>query len=588
MSTSPVLRLDAYRGRREHRLRLARALHASHGERKRLLGLLEASVGLLDADRAAVLWVDEYGPGLVHVHALLDLLSDRPRRSFPLEPLRLAWQEGVPGILDAPDMERTEIPILHESVRSACAVALGSDGARAWFLVADGSAPRRPLVPDAAQTLMFVAGEVAAIVLHRDMEEGDADSGEGEGFAGWGVLRDMEGREQDADAGRRISGRFLVVRALLVATEDDFASDPDALAHQIEATRSELAEVLPGDPERSRWEALLAALEDRDLEALAAESLGLAGEVEAMGHNHGAGTLYRAAWDAAVAAGDAATAVEAGRLLARLERRRGSWDGALHWYGVTRDVARERGDRAKEAVVLSGWGSVLRDKGNLPGARSIFLEGLDAARDSGDAYALGSTHHDLMAVEQDAGALGRAIIHGWRAVEVYPEEESRLHAMAALAGCFLQTGELDAADDAYSIVEARVEHPEYRFAAREGLAYVAARKGSPEVFEERVAASDASGWADHAGVWTRAQILLFRGLGYQALGRTDEAGVWLEKARTFSERHGVSKVMFDAEAALERLSEKTAGGDPPDVSPPEEMPEIRRGLSAMREALVVA
>ncbi|MBW3535195.1 MAG: hypothetical protein KY453_08280 [Gemmatimonadetes bacterium] len=75
MSTSSVLRLDEYRGRRDQRLRLARALHGAHDGRRRLLGLLETAVGVLDADRAAVLWVDEYGAGLVHVHLVLDLLT---------------------------------------------------------------------------------------------------------------------------------------------------------------------------------------------------------------------------------------------------------------------------------------------------------------------------------------------------------------------------------------------------------------------------------------------------------------------------------------------------------------------------------
>lgn len=541
-----------------------------------------------------MLWVDEYGPGLVHVHVLLDLLSDRPRRSFPLEPLRLAWQEGIPGILDAPDMERSEIPVLHDTARSACAVALGSDGARAWFLVADGSSARRPMEADAAQTLMFLAGEVAAVVLHRDLKEGVAVAsaeGEIERFAGWAVLQDVEGREEDAEAGRRISARFFVVRALLATLDDDFASDPEGLAHQLDATRRELAAVLPGDPERELWDTLLDALEQRDLDAVAGAAMDLSVSVEAMGHTYGASTLYRASYDVAVAAGAAAIAVEAGRLLARLERRRGAWDRALEWYGVARDVARERGDRRGEAVVLSGWGNVLRDKGNLRGARSMLLEGLEAARESGDGYALGSAHHDLMAVEKDAGCVGRAIMHGWRAAEVYPEEESRLHAMTALAGCFLEAGELDAADDAYSIVLARVEAPEYRFAAREALAHVAARRGREADFEALAEASDASNWKALASVWTQAQILLFRGLSYEALERADEASHWLERARSFAEENGVNKAIFDAEAALRRLAAGVpdeVGPMAEDAGPPEEMPVIRRELTAMREALVPA
>ncbi len=589
MSTSSVLRLDEYRGRREQRLRLARALHGVRDDGRRLLALLETAVGILGADRAAVLWVDEYGPGLVHVHVLLDLVSDSPRRSFSLEPLRLAWNAGVPGILDAPDLGRSEIPLLRDTTRSTCAVALGSDGARAWFVVADGATTRRPLDPDQAQSLMFVAGEVAAVVLHRDLDPiagsgspaADAEDGR---FAGWAILQDVEGREGDAVASRLISARFLVVRALLTFIDDDFVADPDALAHQIDATRRELGPALEERPEGALWARILDGLEAGDLKEVGEATLDLGAAAEEEGHVHGAATLYRAAYDVAVAAGLAATAVEAGRLIGRLERRRGAWNDAVRWYETARGVAREEGDRCAEAVVLSGLGNALRDKGNLPGARAVLLEGLDAARESGSALALGVAHHGLLAVEGAAGNTARAIVHGWRAVEVYPEEESRLQALTSLAGAFLKTGELDAADDAYSIVAARVQYPEYRFAAREALAHVAARRRRKEEFLALAAESDASGWRE-ASVWTQAQILLFRGLSYEAIGERAVARKWLQEAVDFADANGVSQSSFEAEAALAALDRD----DQPALDEaPEEMPMIRQQLRAIREALVLA
>src|SRR5688500_8778683 len=136
MPTSTVLRLDELRVRREQRLQRALALHRTDAERHRVIEHLAGVTALLGCDRAAAVWVDEYGPGQVHVHAMVDLLSDLPRRRFPAEPLRLAWNDGVPGKLDLPDVARGAAIPLHDAGRSLCAVALGSDGARAWFLVA--------------------------------------------------------------------------------------------------------------------------------------------------------------------------------------------------------------------------------------------------------------------------------------------------------------------------------------------------------------------------------------------------------------------------------------------------------------------
>jgi hypothetical protein len=44
------------------------------------------------------------------------------------------------------------------------------------------------------------------------------------------VLRDIEGRENDDAASRRIGGRFLVARVLRSLVDDDLSMDPVSLA----------------------------------------------------------------------------------------------------------------------------------------------------------------------------------------------------------------------------------------------------------------------------------------------------------------------------------------------------------------------
>ncbi|NIP60553.1 MAG: hypothetical protein GWM92_19420, partial [Gemmatimonadetes bacterium] len=205
-----ILRLDEYRGRRVQRFRRTTALYQADPERAKLVRCLGDVCDLLGADRAAILWVDEYGAGLVHVHTLLDLGSDEPRRGFSITPLRKAWEEGVPGLLDFPDMGKAGGVILPEGPRSFCTVALGSDGARSWFLVADSITPRPSLARGRAESLMFLAGECASILLHLDMEDDVPDAEAGsfdrvrrERFSGWPVLQDVDRAAENEALDRR-------------------------------------------------------------------------------------------------------------------------------------------------------------------------------------------------------------------------------------------------------------------------------------------------------------------------------------------------------------------------------------------------
>ena len=154
MPASTVVRLDELRVRREQRLQRCFALHRTDGERFRVVHHLAEAARLLAAERVAAVWIDEYGPGVVHPHTVLDLLSDIPRRRFAAEPLRLAWNDGVPGKIDLPDLGRSGLISIHDATRSLCTVALGSDGSRAWFLIVEGLGARLPLDGETSGRLM--------------------------------------------------------------------------------------------------------------------------------------------------------------------------------------------------------------------------------------------------------------------------------------------------------------------------------------------------------------------------------------------------------------------------------------------------
>lgn len=583
MPNSTVLKLDDYRERRDLRLRLATSLHRADPGRGELVEHLARLAFLVGADRVATVWVDEYGPGLVHPHVVLDLLNDRPRRGFSIDPLRRAWENGVPGVQESSTWSKAD------GSPWTLAVALGSDGNRSWFLVADAVAPRAGLGAKLRDLVMFVAGECSAVVLHRDLDAALARTGSESRqgrprFAGWPILQDVEGREGDERVGQRIAVRFIVARLPRLLVEDDLAVPLERLRQQAQRARDEVDAKMVGleqDAETGLWSEVLDAFESGDIEALGTTLLELGTCIEDQTHLHGATELYGLAYEMFAACGMITAAVEAARFAGRAQRRLARWDEAHRWYGVARDVAETASMEHKVAVVLDGVANIHRDRGNHPAARETLHLAETYATRSGDRRAIASVHHGLLALEHVAGNLDEALAHGWKAAVTYRDARDQVEVLASLAGALIDAGELQAAEDAWSIVAHQADTDYYRIFSAEALAYVAALQGDAAAFARRAAASDAAGW-DSGPHTARADILLHRGLAYRALGRVGEAKVWLERAVAFSSEHRFSRTLHEAETALDSLESTEATRTAPRYEAPPATVEVRRGLRQMR------
>ncbi|MCJ7629622.1 MAG: hypothetical protein MUO50_14700, partial [Longimicrobiales bacterium] len=68
MSQLDIVHLESYRRRRNGRFRRALALSGHDAGRAKILQDLWHAVDLAAADRGAVIWLDEYGPGVAHPH----------------------------------------------------------------------------------------------------------------------------------------------------------------------------------------------------------------------------------------------------------------------------------------------------------------------------------------------------------------------------------------------------------------------------------------------------------------------------------------------------------------------------------------
>ncbi|HZD05633.1 MAG TPA: hypothetical protein VE173_11955, partial [Longimicrobiales bacterium] len=163
MSTSDVLRLEEYRGRREQRLHRTLALNRGDPIRSLVLERLREIVRVVPADRAAVVWVDEYAEMAAQPYAVLDVAATPPRRGVGIEALIRSWELGVPAL----------VPVEVESSERAgrsWVVSLGSDGLRLWFIFVESRRSASPMVGSRREAIMFLAGECAAVLLHRDLD----------------------------------------------------------------------------------------------------------------------------------------------------------------------------------------------------------------------------------------------------------------------------------------------------------------------------------------------------------------------------------------------------------------------------------
>ncbi|MEX2465924.1 MAG: hypothetical protein WD995_03390, partial [Gemmatimonadota bacterium] len=321
-SRTQVIGLSEHRSRRRQRLSLARAMQSGDPVRAALVRHLSDLAEVTGADRAAAVWIDEYGEGRVHPYVTLDLLSDRPRRSFPLEPLERAWEIGLPGVFEGSGDGFRRLG----DGSYLFAVALGSDGARAWFVVCDSVGPRPRLSVDERQRMLFLAGECSAALLHQDLDQGYAHSPrgrEGAGFVGRPVLEDLDEHDDRPDVSAKIGQRFMLVR-LARALLDEYGSQAPSpeWADRVGRTRAEMAKASLGTGHAGGGlDSLLDAMEGQRYAEVADLLVTAGAEAEAEGHIHGALELYRCAFDAAATVMYPEAAVDAARFRGRVERR---------------------------------------------------------------------------------------------------------------------------------------------------------------------------------------------------------------------------------------------------------------------------
>ena len=522
------------------RLHQGLALYAADPQRSEVSRCLAAVATATGADRVAVGYVDEVDGTRFKAECLLDLLKSLPRRDFP--PLPTGAASG-----SIPTFWETRGARDRGPRGSGLGVALGGDGTRTWFLIADSLISRPALAPRVVEEVLFLAGRCAGVLLHGDLGHAEAPEARDSALH---VLDDLSGKEDDREASHRIASRYVVVRALeLGATEAPVLQ----LEAQAEVCEAELEALEATDPERIIWTGVVQGLREGDPVALAQRALDLGQWCERILHMGSAESCYHIAYDLAAEAGSVPLATDAARFRGRVLRRQGRWSEAEAAYGHARALALASRDHERHGRVVSGMAAIARERGNLPRTRELLMVQLEIGHRGGLDGILAAAHHDLMALDKLCGDLDGALQHGWSAVRLYGDGDGQgaLEALTDLAGVLTELGSYGPAEDAYSIVVDGIEHECYRIHALAGLAYLAALRGDRAEFELRSARVDPS--LEQLPEALQAELLYERGLSHYVLGDLSAAERWLEWARTRSEVWGVNKVSFDADMALQGI-----------------------------------
>jgi tetratricopeptide (TPR) repeat protein len=367
----------------------------------------------------------------------------------------------------------------------------------------------------------------------------------------WPVLRDLEGRERDTDLARRVRLRFLALRPVRrLATRGIERVPAPSFQRQVEAVRAELGVLPANDPERSRLARFLHQIGKRTPLAVTAATLDMGEVLEEGGHLYGAEEFYRTALQLAEAYGLTPQRVIAHRLLGRVLRALRRWPEATESYRVAVELSRTLDAAEQWCRSMDGLAAAYREEGRFDDARRVYGELLDRGQDRSDALCTATALAGLCRTELDAGDPDRAVELGWLVLPRTVDAEQRHLVLRTLGLALTKLGLYTAAERCHGIVAERTAVPATRVQALLDLARVAAY-----------------------------------------VGRSDLAGDRLRRAIAEAGRHGLGRLLGQAEELLSDLERGAAGERvtaPVAASPSEQTRRIAAEIEALDTTLVPA
>src|SRR6266550_3488760 len=263
----------------------------------------------------------------------------------------------------------------------------------------------------------------------------------------------LPGRARDSRLGQ---GAFLALRLIDLLAPEHESAHPDAFEYQSAATDRFCRDLRRDSTEGAHLQGLVttagAAHRHRDVRLLTPALFAYAHFLEDSLHLEEALDVLdtvRGVVGGRLADADAvALSLRTGRVNRKLNR----FDDADAAYTEAGERAHAIADRYSEMLSQIGRAMTLFGRGNLPEAERRLAQVAADARQERDRAAEAPAEHNLAAVLQHRGSPDAALVHAWRAFELYDEERGQLRALNDVGIMLLALGDATGAERALSEV----------------------------------------------------------------------------------------------------------------------------------------
>ena len=255
---------------------------------------------------------------------------------------------------------------------------------------------------------------------------------------------------------------------------------------------------------------------------------------------------------------DLATRMLAAIHLGRIARQLGDVASATDCYEMAADVSLRERDAPLAARAYIGLGVVAAYRGNRPAERKMFERALSLCHPGSPTEAMAS--QGMMNVALAERRLIDALLHGWRAFDLFPEgEEDRAMIMSNLALASLHGNYNSAALRGFLHALTLTDIARIRLPAIGGAIRAAARVGS----DIQVTTLNASGNLEAAKAnmpYETARFLMHAGSAFSTIGEKEVSRARLREAFAISIQHTFHELQSKVEVALESLDRETLEG----------------------------
>src|SRR3569833_2897613 len=224
----------------------------------------------------------------------------------------------------------------------------------------------------------------------------------------------------------------------------------------------------------------------------------------------------------------------------------GNLDDATTAYAHASQLAHTAHDLVGIIRGRMGDAKIAAERGNLPSAEQILDEAIECARSNGLDDVRSRALTDRAFVAGQRGQHSRAIRYSYDALALCKSPRMRDRILTNIATGFRHLGSCEVAKDAYLVLAATAQEQFIRWNSLISLIELTAREGSELQFDRYRRELENADLSPQL----RAMYLLYVGRGYMALGHSDSAVSFLEQAVEFCGARGVSKSLFEADAAL--------------------------------------